>query len=90
MPAPSKPAPAPAQDESRYPTVERFIERATPEEVGSLFGDLRDQLGAVKGPKAEHAKKAEVAVQRAEELFGHLVDVRERLISEQKSAKRRK
>lgn len=90
MPAPSQPAPAPASDESRYPNVERFIERATPEAVAGLFGDLHDQLANVKGPKADHARKAEAAVQRAEELFGILIDVRERLIAEQKSAKRRK
>jgi hypothetical protein len=70
--------------------VERFIERASKDDIHGLFAGLREQLGGVKGPRAEHAKRAETAVQNAEELFGYLLEVRERLIAEQGSAKRRK
>lgn len=89
MPAPSKPAPAP-EAESRYPSVERFVERASKEEVGALFGSLKGSLGEVKGPKADQARKAQGALERTEELLGYLIDVRERLVAEQKSPKRRK
>lgn len=88
MPTPSVPAPAP-DAESRYPNVERYVEGASKEALGTLFAGLKAELGAMKGPKAEHARKASGALDRAEELLGHLIDVRERLIAEQKSAKRR-
>lgn len=88
MPSAAPPSLEP-QVESRYPSVERFVESATREALPSTFEGLRTELAAVKGPKAEHAKKAQVALDRAEELFGHLIDVRERLIEEQKGGRRR-
>ena len=88
MPAAAKPTP-PSADESRYPTVERFIERAAPDEIPGVFADTRSALEGVKGPKADHAKKVKVAIERTEELLTFLVDVREKLIAEKKSPKRR-
>jgi hypothetical protein len=89
MPSAAPPSLEP-QVESRYPTVERFVESASKEALPGTFEGLRAELATVKGPKAEHAKKAQAALDRAEELFGHLIDVRERLIEEQKGAKRRR
>lgn len=88
MSAPAQPIVPPV--ESRYPTVERFVERASKEELASAFEGVRGELSAVKGPKVEHAKKAQAALDRAEELLSHLIDVRERLLEEQKAAKHRR
>jgi hypothetical protein len=88
MPAAQKPAPAPA-DDSRYPAVERFIESASKDDVSQVFASVRDGLAGVKGPKAENGKKVSVAVDRAEELFGFLLEVRERMLTDKKSSKKR-
>ena len=87
MPAAAKPTPPP--EDARYPTVERFIERADPQEIGQVFAETRSALDGVKGPNADRAKKVRAAIERTEELLGFLVDVREKLIAEKKSPKRR-
>ncbi len=83
---PPAPAPAPS-DGPMYPSIEAFIERASSDEVNSLFGSIRDGLGALKGPKADQAKKVKRAIEKAEELLGHLLQVREKLEAERKTAK---
>lgn len=89
MPAAQKPAAAPAADDARYPAVERFIERASQEDVNNAFATIREGLDALKGPKADQAKKVGAAVERAEELFGFLLEVRERMLVEKKGSKKR-
>ena len=93
MPPPSKQT-APAAVEQPLPTpsfpaIESFIERATPEEVQSLFAPVKNELANLKGPKAEQAKKAQVAIARTEELLGVLLETRERLVAEGKSKGRK-
>ena len=89
MPAAQKPA-APQADESRYPGVERFVERASKEDVDAAFQSLREGLEGLKGPKAEQAKKVKGAIERAEELFGFLLEVRERMLVDKKGAGKRR
>jgi hypothetical protein len=89
MPAAQKPAAAPAADDSRYPGVERFIERASAEDVAHAFSSVREGLTGLKGPKADQAKKVTAAVERAEELFGFLLEVRERMLADKKGSKKR-
>ncbi len=92
MPPSSKPTPPAAEPlpTATYPVVESFIERATPEEVAGLFASVKQELTAVKGPKAEQAKKAQAAISRAEELLGILLETRERLVAEAKASKGRR
>ncbi|MGA9525091.1 MAG: hypothetical protein WBV82_26765 [Myxococcaceae bacterium] len=74
--------------ESIYPVLESFVEHASPEEVARLFDGVKDGLGALKGPRAEQAKKVQVALERTEELLSHLMQVREKLEVERKSGAR--
>jgi hypothetical protein len=92
MPAPKSPAPAPALElpTPSFPAIESFIERATPEEVQSLFTPVKNELANLKGPKVEQAKKVQAAISRTEELLAMLLETRERLMAESKSAKGRK
>lgn len=89
MPPSPKPAAAPAPEfpTPSYPTIESFIETATPEEVNGLFSSVKQGLEDLKGPKVEQAKKAQAAIARAEELLGILLETRERLIAESKGRK---
>ena len=95
MPAkkPAKtPAPAPVDNnEPLYPAIEGFIERATAEEIAELFSPLKEGLSALKGPRADQAKKVGKAIQKTEELLSHLLQVREKLEAERsnKPASRR-
>lgn len=79
--APAEPA---APSESLYPAIEGFIENASAEEVKGLYGDVREALGALKGPRAEAAKKAGKGISRAEELLSFLLQVREKIQAERK------
>ena len=77
--------------EPLYPVIEAFVEKAEADDVGKLFDRIRDGLKDVKGPRADHAKKVKVAIERAEELLGHLIQVREKLEAQRKGgAKGRK
>ncbi|HEX8440158.1 hypothetical protein [Archangium sp.] len=82
--APVEPLPAPS-----FPAIESFIERASTEEVQSLFAPVKNELANLKGPKAEQAKKAQTAISRAEELLGVLLETRERLVAESKGKGRK-
>ena len=73
---------APAANEPMYPAIESFIERASADEVGNLFKPIREGLTTLKGPKAEQAKKIQKAIDKAEELLSHLLQVREKLEAE--------
>jgi hypothetical protein len=73
-----------------YPTIESFIERATTEEVQALFQPIKEGLNALKGPRAEQGKKVQVALAKAEELLGILLETRERLIAESQGPKGRR
>lgn len=81
----AEPLPTPS-----YPAIESFIERASPDEIQSLFSPIKEGLEALKGPKAEQGKKIQAALSSAEELLGILVETRERLIAENKGGKGRK
>ncbi len=70
--------------EPLYPAIEGFVEKATAEEIATLFTALKSGLAEMKGPKAEQAKKIGKAVERTEELLSHLLQVREKLESERK------
>lgn len=88
---PSNPA-APEQSapqEPLYPTIERFAETATRDEVQQLFGGLRSALEGLKGPQATHAAKVTKAVERTEALLSSLLDVRDKLEAERKQQRRR-
>ena len=78
----AEPLPTPS-----YPAIESFIERATAEEIQSLFNPIKEGLDALKGPKAEQGKKIQTALSSAEELLGILLETRERLIAESKGRK---
>jgi hypothetical protein len=92
MPPPKQqqaPAPEPLPTPS-YPAIESFIERATAEEVQSLFTPIKEGLAALKGPKAEQGKKVQAAIASADELLNILLETRERLIAEAQGGKGRK
>ena len=88
MPAkkPAKTPPPAAEYEPLYPAIEGFIERATAEEIAELFGPLKAGLAALKGPRADQAKKVGKAIQKTEELLSHLLQVREKLEAARKDA----
>jgi hypothetical protein len=73
-----------APSESVYPTIEGFIETASADEVKALYDDVREALGALKGPRAEQGKKAGKGVARTEELLSFLLQVREKIEAERK------
>jgi hypothetical protein len=78
MPANPNPEPA-ANNEPMYRAIEAFIERASADEVAGLFKPIRDGLTSLKGPRAEHARKIQKAIDKAQELLSHLLEVREKL-----------
>lgn len=85
-PEAQEPLPAPS-----YPTIEAFVERATSGDVSEAFKDIQESLTGLKGPRAQQAKKVEVAIDRTRELLSYLVEVREKIESEKKGgAKARK
>lgn len=87
---PAAPPPPPSLPAPSYPAIESFVESATHEQVESLFAPVRQELGALKGPRAEQARKVESALARTEELLGLLLQTRERLESEAKGSKGRR
>lgn len=68
--------------EPKYPHIEAFAEQAGSEDVIGVFGPLKESLQAVKGPRADAAKKAVKGVERTEELLHHLLEVREKIKAE--------
>ena len=70
--------------EPTYPVIEGFVEKATTDDISALFKDLKGQLGALKGPKAEQGKKIGKAIERTEELLSYLLQVREKLEADRK------
>lgn len=78
-------APArPPLPEPSYPTIEQFIEKASADDIANTFKELKAQLGELKGPKAEQAKKVNKAIERTEEVLSYLLQVRERLEADRK------
>jgi hypothetical protein len=65
-----------------YPSIEAFIEQASPEEVSSFFSSLKDGLAVLKGPRVEMAKKISGAIQAVEELLFQLLEIRAKLGAE--------
>lgn len=91
MPVTSKAAPQPQQvppPQPAFPTIEAFVERAAPEDVDSLFAPLREGLAALKGPKADQAKKVRAAIERTEELLEYLLATRGKLEADKKGKRR--
>jgi hypothetical protein len=76
----------PPVSESNYPVTEAFIEFATKEEVESLFNSVKEALRTLKGPRAEQGKKVSAALSQTEALLLHLIQVREKLEEDNKSA----
>ncbi len=79
---PKTAAPPSPPAEPAYPHIEGFIEKASPDEVEAFLQNVEKELAALKGPKADAAKKAKAGVQNAQELLGYLLQVRERLAQE--------
>lgn len=89
---PKNPPPPPPAEEPQppdFPIISAYIESTSPEELNALFDDVKGALGGLKGPKADHSKKANKAVARTEELLGTLMEVREKLEGEKKPKGRR-
>jgi len=80
----------PMADESQYPALEAFIERATEEDIRAAFLSIRDGLATLKGPKVPLSKKVNAALDGAQDLLTHLLAVRERLEAEQGADKPKK
>ncbi|MCA2979682.1 MAG: hypothetical protein INH41_11645 [Myxococcaceae bacterium] len=74
----------PPLPQPEYPAIATFVDQASKPEVEALFADLRDGLGAMKGPRAEQARKVTKAIERTEELLSHLLQVREKIASNRK------
>jgi hypothetical protein len=88
---PSAPqAPADTKPEPMYPNIEAFIETASSADIEGLYAPLKDSLGALKGPRAEIGKKAVKAVDRAQELLLHLLEVREKIEAEREASSKAK
>lgn len=83
-PAKTPPPAAVETNESLYPAIEGFIEKATAEEIADLFSPLKEGLTTLKGPRAEQAKKVGKAILKTEELLSYLLQVREKLEAERK------
>lgn len=91
---PSKPAqksqktqapPPPAElPQPQYPSIEAFVEQATASDVEDAFTQIQEGLGALKGPRAQQARKVETAIARTRELLSYLVEVREKLETDKK------
>ncbi len=86
---PPPPPPQPEQQPPDFPILSAYIESASPEQLKGLFDDLKGALTSLKGPKADHAKKANKAVGRTEELLGTLMQVREKLETDAKGKRKK-
>ena len=62
-----------------YLEIEEVVTAAQPEDVVRVFGELKDRLEKLKGTRAQQGKKVHKALERTEELFLHLIQVRERM-----------
>jgi hypothetical protein len=82
--APAAPAEREPIPEPSYPVIEGFVEKATADDISNMFKDLKEQVGALKGPKAEQGKKVSKAIERTEELLSYLLQVREKLEADRK------
>lgn len=80
MPAKKTPEPPhPAENASRFPTLEAFVEWALEEDVERLFAPLKSELDALKGPRVEQVKRVRTAIARTEELLKSLLETRREL-----------
>lgn len=77
----------PALPQPEYPAISIFVDAAQPADVEALFKDLKDGLSALKGPRAEQAKKVSKAIERTEELMSHLLQVREKMAAGRKGTR---
>jgi hypothetical protein len=71
-----------------YPTLEGLIEKASADELADAFTQLKADLAALKGPRAEQGKKVLKAVERTEELLSYLLQVREKIQADRKGGAR--
>jgi ABC-type transporter Mla subunit MlaD len=76
--AASKPSPTSPQ-ESIYPAIEAFIDKATSDDITALLKPIHTSLSTLKGPQAAHGKKIEKALERTQELLQFLLQVREKI-----------
>lgn len=65
--------------QSAYPNLEAFIRTASAEDIANVFKSVKVELETFKGPKAEVARKANVALERTEDLLKYLLQVRENM-----------
>lgn len=70
--------------QSNYPAIEGFIDTVPAADIPNTFKDLKEQLAALKGPRAEQAKKVGKAIERTEELLSYLMQVKEKLEADRK------
>jgi hypothetical protein len=64
---------------SLYLEIEDVVAGFGAGDVPSIFATLREELATLKGSRAEQGKKVLAALDRTEELFLHLIGVREQL-----------
>ncbi len=70
-----------------YPAIEGYVETVAAADLAATFQDLKEQLGALKGPRAEQAKKVSKAIERTEELLSYLLQVKEKIEADRKGSK---
>jgi len=70
--------------DANYPVIESLVERSTPDALSHLFDEVKNELATLKGPRAEQAKKVQLAISRTEVLLAPLLQVRENLEAERK------
>jgi hypothetical protein len=63
-----------------YLEIEDVVSVVAPEDIQNIFKELRERLAALKGSRGESGKKVLSALDRTEELFQHLIKVREQLL----------
>ncbi len=86
-PTSTQPPPPPPPPQPEYPNLEQFIEGASADSIATLLNPIREALDGLKGPRAEHGKKAMKAVERTEALLAHLLQVREQIEVQRKGSK---
>jgi hypothetical protein len=81
---PPPPLPPPALEHpdptgTLYLDIEEVVANARVEDIPNVFQNLRSQLAELKGSRAEQGSKVLQALDRTEELFLHLIQVREQM-----------
>ncbi|MBS2032841.1 MAG: hypothetical protein JST54_33515 [Deltaproteobacteria bacterium] len=75
--------------ERAYPGIEVFLETEDRGAITSRFAATKDALSGLPKLKAEHGKRALVAIEQTEELLNQLFDVKEQLSAQGQKKGRR-